>query len=55
MSYYQVLAHEHASATAKVEPSKRKRARHPAGTTEGGEFVGDDPATPENEAFDGQA
>jgi hypothetical protein len=57
MSYYQVLAHEHASGAveSKPEPSSRKRARHPAGTAQGGEFIGDDPATPENEAFDTQS
>lgn len=32
---------------------KRRRARHPAGSEKGGEFVADDPATPEvNEAFE---
>lgn len=37
---------------AEVKPTARKRARHPAGSEKGGEFVADDPATPDvNEAF----
>lgn len=32
---------------------KRKRARHPAGSEKGGEFVADDPATPKDEAWEG--
>lgn len=30
----------------------RRRARHPAGTEKAGEFIADDPATPENEAWE---
>ena len=57
MSYYQAAAYQ----AGKVEPKPetkaptRKRARHPAGSEQGGEFVGDDPATTENEAFTGEA
>ena len=36
------------------KPTKRRRARHPAGTEEGGEFIGDDPATPEDEAWEAE-
>lgn len=54
MSYYQARAHGLAAADVKPkqESTKRKRARHPAGSEKGGEFVGDDPTTPENEAFE---
>jgi hypothetical protein len=53
-----VLAHE-ATAEAPPEPaapkgkSHRTRARHPAGAEEAkpGSFVGDDPETPEDEAW----
>lgn len=57
MSYYQAKAHhevrqQHAPAASEAKPAHRKRARHPAGDEKGGEFVGDDPATPDvNEAF----
>jgi len=44
----EVVIHE---APHAAMPS-RKRARHPKGSDKGGEFVGDDPATPENEAFE---
>lgn len=53
MSYYQALAHK--AARKDPEPSKRKRARHPAGSKQAGQYVGDDPATPENEAFESEA
>lgn len=35
------------------EQTERKRARHPAGDdlSRGGQFIGDDPATPEDEAW----
>jgi hypothetical protein len=34
-------------------PARRRRARHPAGSDEAkpGSFIGNDPATPENEAW----
>ena len=52
MSYYQVLAHE-ANTPAAEPPAKVKRARHPKGTDKGGEFVADDPGTPDvDEAFE---
>ena len=53
MSYYQVLAHQPVSPAPAPEPKAhgRQRARHPAGSEKGGEFVADDPATPEDEAF----
>lgn len=53
MSYYQVLAHqpEPPPPAPQPKPHGRQRARHPAGSEKGGEFVGDDPSTPENEAF----
>lgn len=52
MSYYQVLAHE--LTVPPAEKPKRKRARHAASTDKAGQFVPDDPATPENEAFEGK-
>ena len=53
MSYYQAAAYYAEKPRASApEPKTRKRARHPAGSEQGGEFVGDDPATPDvNEAF----
>jgi hypothetical protein len=54
MSYYQdAEAIEEASQEATPPAPKRTRARVPAGETAAipGSFVGDDPATPEDEAW----
>lgn len=59
-----MLAHEANQKPVKAAPvvtekpaTGRKRARHPAGDQEAkpGTFVGDDPSTPENEAFTAEA
>lgn len=41
------------SEVVEDEKPHRKRARHPKGSEKGGEFMADDPATPENEAYEG--
>jgi hypothetical protein len=52
VSYYQVLGHQTIVAAPSVAPAAKKRARHPKGSDKGGEFIGDDPETPDvNEAF----
>jgi len=59
VAYYMVKAYKAAAAPVKA-PAKpkaasttRRRARHPAGAEDDkpGTFIGNDPATPENEAW----